>query len=425
MYTGFTDESEEFCVNLRNYATTRARVDDNAESDAVQELQELLVPIMKFVHKKDRRFNDDVVAVGSYALNKKVIESESADFEFLVPILGLPDPKWSFNDRPRLYDYTSLMGGKSRLIRRHRTKPLPEPKTGQHFLWIEDRAMGRSWNDWIFNRDLIPCKVTARLRELVEEAILDGQSKGAVALLPKQKENSPIRLRIHFSLGAVHAVLRPTVLSEGGGFPSEVHSEWPRIHLWPPAYKLKELRKIGTDSVAVEDLYWTQSYARCEQALIKSIDRDGGCRKVCLRIMEQLREEHWCSGLGRGSDSGPPLTYYHLQTLLLWHCEEWCSTVDWLRVKLPIRFISIVRRLMQWVENRRCPHYFLSSVNLFEDERGKLLDEEGLRAVEENIRMFIKSPNFSLRESTPPNVDLPDILKDSPESTLRQLDDET
>ncbi|XP_077987849.1 protein mab-21-like 3 [Glandiceps talaboti] len=422
MFTGFTDESEEFCYDLRAYARTRARIDESAETDAVAEVHDLLLPIMKFIHKKDRRFDNNVVPVGSHTLNMKVVESESADFEFLVPILGLPDPVWSFDDRPRLYEFTSLKNGKSRLLRRHRTKPLPKPTTGRHFLWIEDRAMGRSWNDWIFNRDLIPCKVMIRLRELVEAAISDGQSKGAVAILPFQKGSSAIRLRIHFSRGAVHAVLRPSVLSEGGGFPSEVHAEWPRTHLWPPVYKLKEIRRIGTDSIAIDDLYWTQSYARTEQALLKSIDRDGGCRRLCLRVMEKLRQEHWCQGMGTEAGTEPPLTYLHLQSHLFWFCEEWPSTVDWMPVKLPIRFIGIVRRLFERVQRRNCPHYFLSSLNLFKDHLGKLKDEEGLKAVEKNLEMFIESPNFFLRESTPPCIELPDILKDSPESTLKQAD---
>ncbi|XP_006823413.1 protein mab-21-like 3 [Saccoglossus kowalevskii] len=421
MFAAFTDENDEFCQSLKQYAEVRAKVDEGAENDAITELQGILHPIMKFIHKKDRRFDDSVIPVGRHTLNMKVIENESADFELLVPILGLPDPKWSFNDRPRLYDFTNSIDGKIRLVRRHRTKPLPEPITGQHFLWIEDRTMSRSWNDWIFNRDLIPCKVKARLRELVDAAIHEGHSKGAVALLAAPKGCA--RLRIHFSRGAIHAVLRPTVLSEGSGFPSEVHSEWPRSHLWPQGFKVKDLRKIGTDSVAIDDLYWSQSYSQCEEFLVNSIDRDGGCRKVCLRILEKLREEHWCPNSVGNKE--PALTYYHLQTALLWQCEEWSFTVDWIRDKLPIRFISIVRRLLQWVSARRLNHYFLSSVNLFADNNGKLKDEEGLRNVQESIESFVRSPHLFLSDSVPINHDLPDILKNSSESKLKRNNDDS
>jgi hypothetical protein len=40
---------------------------------------------------------------------------------------------------------------------------------------------------------------------------------------------------------------------------------------------------------------------------LEQLDEDGGCRRQCLQVMRQLKEDVWCPG------KRPVITSYHLQ----------------------------------------------------------------------------------------------------------------
>ena len=57
--------------------------------------------------------------------------------------------------------------------------------------------------------------------------------------------------------------------------------------------EILRLQSNGADFVPKDNLAWRVSFSRCENDLVKDIDKDGGCRKKCHRIMKKLTKDVW------------------------------------------------------------------------------------------------------------------------------------
>ncbi|XP_077861437.1 protein mab-21-like 3 [Saccoglossus kowalevskii] len=121
---------------------------------------------------------------------------------------------------------------------------------------------------------------------------------------------------------------------------------------------------------------------------MKEIDKDGGCRKECLRILKKLREDNRCCPPNK-----PALASFHLKILLFWQCETYPDSREWDRCRLPERIMRMVAKLKQWLDDRICPHYFINGVNLFADKSGKLKDHDGLLLTATEVGKFLAFPN--------------------------------
>ena len=87
----------------------------------------------------------------------------------------------------------------------------------------------------------------------------------------------------------------------------------------------------------------------------------GGCRRRCLSILKTLRDRHL-------DIPGAPILNYHMKTLLLYECEKHPRELEWDESCLGDRINGILLQLISCLQCRRCPHYFLPSLDLF---RGK------------------------------------------------------
>ena len=59
------------------------------------------------------------------------------------------------------------------------------------------------------------------------------------------------------------------------------------------------------------------------------------------------------------------LSLYHLQTVLFHVGDQISDPVQWSAEKLGDRFLDILRCLEKFLEDKRCPHYFIPNTNLF------------------------------------------------------------
>ena len=142
---------------------------------------------------------------------------------------------------------------------------------------------------------------------------------------------------------------------------------------WPSPSLIQEVKAEGFDLLSKECVSlqgkqssmegdaWVLSFYEAEQRLLStSIGR-----KRALSILKTLRDRHLeCL-------PGNPISCYHLKTLLLFECEKHPREDEWESLDHPViadRILGILLQLISCLQSRRCPHYFLPSLDLF---RGK------------------------------------------------------
>ncbi|XP_065315544.1 uncharacterized protein LOC135924415 [Gordionus sp. m RMFG-2023] len=105
---------------------------------------------------------------------------------------------------------------------------------------------------------------------------------------------------------------------------------------------------------AIEGDTWLMVFTEAEDVLL-----NGGCRRICYRILKTLRDRHLDKIPGR------PITAYLLKTLLLFECEKHPYEEAWNNKN--IRLTGILLQLISCLQCKKCPHYFLPAVDLLKD----------------------------------------------------------
>lgn len=113
------------------------------------------------------------------------------------------------------------------------------------------------------------------------------------------------------------------------------------------------------DRMPKKEVLWRKSFSLLEKQRLKLIDKGGGCRRQCLRLLKFLRlRESTLKGL----DS------YHYKILLLNECERLPQTPDtWAADQLAERFWGLLNQLAVYLEQRKLPHCCDRDINVFED----------------------------------------------------------
>ncbi|XP_070538634.1 protein mab-21-like 3 [Ptychodera flava] len=372
---------------LNYYTDNQVKISRDETKDAVRRVLKVIEAILKYVNGKDQRFSHQVYSSGSYASGLKV--SKPDEFDYLVQLEALPTLHWSSSE-PRYYN----INGTGQIVRTPGV-PLPSPPEGYHHVSFSNSSQVKPiWHseDMKVDRDLVPFKVRSLFKGFVQEAIRNCDLRESVRLYNKT-HGPAVTLRVMTGKADISVDLVPTVPDGGCGLPPSVLNNWPRSPQWPPRHKVEKVRATGTDSVAKDNVYWLTSFQRCEMVLLEDIDKDGGCRKQCLRILKKLREDFWCRS------TKPVLSSFHLKTLLLWECEKYPDAAHWSRDKLGDRVLGLVRELKKYIKERRCRHYFIPKINLFEDKYGKLKDPDGrgFDFIEGQLDEFLKEPRRFLR----------------------------
>ena len=150
----------------------------------------------------------------------------------------------------------------------------------------------------------------------------------------------------------------------------EVFMVWEtRERLWPPLDVCKEITRGGIHVIpksshkSTSTTQWKYTFAIAEQRLAHLFTP---IQRACYLILKQLKRKHFSQvSLNEGEiiiTSG--ISTHHLKTVMFWTCErtepsEWQTN--------PGKCLSLLlQTLVDFLQAKRCPNYFVPEVNLFE-----------------------------------------------------------
>ena len=167
------------------------------------------------------------------------------------------------------------------------------------------------------------------------------------------------------------------------------------LHLgWPSESLVRKIYQNGCHLVVKppkghsvpeheKEFMWQYTFS----ASIKKLFREGGhgeessCRKQVFRILKALREELDLH----------PLKSYHLKTILLYECEANPLPHQWSSTCLGDRFLGLLERLEKCLLMKKCPHYIIQEINLFQ-----LLDPQKCSELAKRIGEIKSQPEREL-----------------------------
>ncbi|XP_044012957.1 protein mab-21-like [Aphidius gifuensis] len=201
-------------------------------------------------------------------------------------------------------------------------------------------------------------KIRSRFQTLVAQACDKSVYRDSVKMIADTTE---VKLRIR-----ERYVVQITPAFKCSGVWPRSASHWPvTTDSWPHQSLVAQVKTEGFDLLskdcialqgkqsAMEGDAWVLSFTEAETRLLF-----GGCRSRCLSILKTLRDRHL-------DLPGNPVSSYHMKTLLLYECEKHPLETEWDDGCLANRIIGIFLQLISCLQCRRCPHYFLPSLDLF------------------------------------------------------------
>jgi hypothetical protein len=226
-------------------------------------------------------------------------------------------------------------------------------------------------------------KIRARFHALVAQACEKCMCKDVVKLLPNDMAsgNTEVKLKIRDKY-VVHVV---PAFKCNNIWPKNA-SQWPSIKQWPAEHIVNNVKSDGFHLLSKESIIakekqqqmqqqpmpqqqsssegdaWVISFAEAEEKLLNHVNR-----RKCLSILKTLRDRHL-------DLPGQPINYYTLKTLFLYECEKHPYDFEWEDVCLGDRLNSITLQLVACLQSRKCPAYFIPSVDMFRGKDTRHLD---------------------------------------------------
>jgi len=212
-------------------------------------------------------------------------------------------------------------------------------------------------------------KIRCRFQTLVAQACDKSAYRDSVKMM---NDASEVKIRIREKY-----VVQITPAFKCNGVWPRSAAHWPAMPMaWPHPNLVAQVKMEGFDllskesaalqnkqsSSSMEGDAWIISFQEAEAQLLI-----GGARKKCLSIMKTIRDRHL-------DLQGNPVSPYVLQTLILYECEKHPREEEWEEASLGDRITGILLQLISCLQCRRCPHYFLPSVDLFRGKSSSALD---------------------------------------------------
>ncbi|KAK7071770.1 Protein mab-21 [Halocaridina rubra] len=202
-------------------------------------------------------------------------------------------------------------------------------------------------------------KMRSRLHTLVAQSIDKCTYRDMVRMVG---DTSEVKLRIRDRY-----VVQITPAFKCAGVWPRSAAHWPSPHVpWPTPSLVAEVKTEGFDLLSKENAVagysttagglegdaWVLSFNDAENRLLY-----GASRKRCLAILKTLRDRHL-------DLPGDPVPAYAVKTLMLYECEKHPRDAEWDEAALGDRLVGIFLQLITCLQCRRCPHYFLPTINL-------------------------------------------------------------
>ncbi|KFQ77539.1 Protein mab-21-like 2 [Phaethon lepturus] len=215
-------------------------------------------------------------------------------------------------------------------------------------------------------------KIRSRFQTLVAQAVDKCSYRDVVKMIA---DTSEVKLRIR-----ERYVVQITPAFKCTGIWPRSAAQWPMPHIpWPGPNRVAEVKAEGFNLLSKECYSLTGRAAPAGDRLGRGVpgrpaERHppaahllGGCRNKCLSVLKTLRDRHL-------ELPGQPLNNYHMKTLLLYECEKHPRETDWDEACLGDRLNGILLQLISCLQCRRCPHYFLPNLDLFQGKPHSALE---------------------------------------------------
>ncbi|CDW59325.1 cell fate determining protein mab21l2 [Trichuris trichiura] len=228
-------------------------------------------------------------------------------------------------------------------------------------------------------------KIRSRFQALVAQAVEKSQYRDSVQMIT---ESSEVKLRIK-----ERYVVQITTAFRCGNIWPRSASHWPLpVTSWPGLSLVHEVKQEGFDlhskeicalqckQSAMEGDAWVMSFNQAEDIMLSM-----GCRRKCLAILKTLRDRYL------DPNGGSPITGYVLKTLILYECEKHSQESEWDELALGDRIVGVLLQLVSCLQCRKCPHYFIPSLDLLQGKSTVILDQSA-RQTWRLLRELITNP---------------------------------
>lgn len=212
-------------------------------------------------------------------------------------------------------------------------------------------------------------KIRSRFQTLVAQAVDKCQYRDCVKMIPDTTE---VKLRIR-----ERYIVQITTAFRCSGIWPRSASHWPNPTIaWPSPALVHEVKQEGFDLFSKETLptqgkqssmegdAWMMCFNQAEEILFSL-----GVRRKCLSILKTLRDRHLDAG------PGSPITAYILKTLVLFECEKHPHEAEWDELTLGDRIVGVLLQLVSCLQCRKCPHYFIPTLDLLKGKPTNVLDQ--------------------------------------------------
>jgi len=212
-------------------------------------------------------------------------------------------------------------------------------------------------------------KIRCRFQTLVAQACDKSTYRDSVKMM---NDASEVKIRIREKY-----VVQITPAFKCNGVWPRSAQHWPTMPMtYPHPQLVAQVKMEGFDllskesttlqnkqsSSSMEGDAWIISFQEAENQLLI-----GASRKKCLSILKTIRDRHL-------DIQGNPVTSHVLQVLILHECEKHPGEEKWEDHSLGDRITGIILQLISCLQCRKCPHYFLPSVDLFRGKSASSLD---------------------------------------------------
>lgn len=212
-------------------------------------------------------------------------------------------------------------------------------------------------------------KIRCRFQTLVAQACDKSSYRDSVKMM---NDASEVKIRIREKY-----IVQITPAFKCNGVWPRSAAHWPVMPMaWPHPNLVAQVKMEGFDllskesaalqnkqsSSSMEGDAWIISFQEAETQLLI-----GGARKKTLSILKTIRDRHL-------DLQGNPVSCYVLQTLILYECEKHPREEEWEETCIGDRITGILLQLISCLQCRRCPHYFLPTVDLFRGKSTSALD---------------------------------------------------
>ena len=173
---------------------------------------------------------------------------------------------------------------------------------------------------------------------------------------------------------------------QGRGWP-QIAQEWcTRPRHWPSCEVVEKIAKESFHVVVKTpwtggnpDLDFRLSFSHAEYLLSQEMNE---LQKECYRCLKLLHRAYFCT-------EEKVITTYHLKTLLLWTSEE-TGLEFWSEENRSVCVLTLVDKLLEALERKSLPHYFISCQNLFDHAAKKY--PELLDSLAEKVKEIRRNP---------------------------------